>query len=233
MFQITCERPWLLARFTEMQTMASWAVSRPGFVRSREVVWLEVGNEELRHTTDPVTWFAGKLMQRGLGEAVGLMTARNVSRYERALSCVEHVNADCVVTLGLNNGEHVGKRVRSDLHQCNVGTINILCAVSVPLSDAALLEALSLATQARTVALLEVGYRRPDQQEIVTGTGTDCVVISAPDGPNHESFAGMHTPVGEAIGSSVYAATLKAACEWCAERGSITCAGPAISVAAP
>ncbi|WP_051356997.1 adenosylcobinamide amidohydrolase [Azorhizobium doebereinerae] len=217
MFQITCERPWLVARFTRPQTMVSWSLNRPGFVQAEQVAWLEVGNEELRHAPDPVAWFAARLAARGLADAVGLMTARDVSRYERQSAAVEDVRADCVVTLGLNNGERVGQRVGAHLHPLNAGTINILCAVSEPLTEAALLEAASLVTQARTVALSQVRYRRPGRTEAVTGTGTDCIVVSAPAGSPRTSFAGMHTAIGEVIGACVLRATLAAAANWCAE----------------
>ena len=39
----------------------------------------------------------------------------------------------------------------------------------------------------------------------ITGTGTDCIVVAAPRGGSVR-FAGMHTPVGEAIGAAVYKA---------------------------
>lgn len=197
--------------------MLSWSLNRPGFVSAREVAWLEVGNEDLRHEQSPADWFRLKLAAQGLSGAVGLMTARNVARHAHEFACCEDVRADCLVTLGLNNGERVGRRAAAHLHPLNAGTINVLCAVSVPLSDAAFLEALSLATQARTVALGEVAYRRPEQGDPVTGTGTDCIVISAPEGGNAAPFAGMHTALGEAIGASVLRATRAAAETWCAE----------------
>lgn len=221
MFEIECERPWLVARFAEAQVMLSWSMNRPGLQRSREVAWLEVGNEELRYEHDPAAWFGLRLRERGLADAIGLMTARDLSRHHRAAFRVGDVGADCVVTLGLNNGEHVGRRLDPRIHALNApGTINILCAVSVPLSQGALMETMSLATQARTVALMDIAYRRPGEQHVVTGTGTDCIVVSSPEdaGAPH-LFAGMHTAIGEAVGRSVYDATFEAARSWWAERG--------------
>ncbi|MFG1343467.1 adenosylcobinamide amidohydrolase [Xanthobacter autotrophicus DSM 431] len=226
LFEVTCERPWLLARFASVQRMLSWSLNRPGLVHGRTVAWLEVGNEELRHAADPAAWFRRRMEDRGVPDAVGLMTARNVACHEHAAAACENVRAECLVTLGLNNGERVGRRVGAQFHPLNAGTINILCAVSTPLTDTALLEALSLATQARTVALAELAYRRPGRQEIVTGTGTDCIVVSAPAAGEGEAFAGMHTAIGEAIGASVLRATAVAAAQWCAEatgeRGAVT-----------
>lgn len=204
--------------------MASWALNRPGLVAARQVVWLEVTNRELAAVGDVASWFDSRLVDAGLADAVGLMTARNVGAHLRNVVRIENIVAECLITLGLNNGERVGRRVGAHLHPVNAGTVNLLCAVSVPLTDAALLEAASVATQARTVALMEAGYRRPGRDEIVTGTGTDCVVVSAPamgaaTRANAESFAGMHTALGEAVGACVLEATRRAAADWMREHG--------------
>lgn len=214
LFGTACTRPWLIAAFAEAQEMVSWSLNRPGFVRSQSVAWLEVHNDELRGVDDAEGWFRQRLAARGLAEAVGMMTARDVSRHERVACDVEGVRAECLITLGLNNGEHVGRRVGAHLHPLNAGTINLLCAVSMPLSQAGLLEAASLAAQARTVALVEAGYRRPGRGEIVTGTGTDCIVVSAPAREPRQGYAGMHTAIGEAVGACVLDATRRAVRGW-------------------
>lgn len=219
MFEIACRRPWLIAQFSEPQRMVSWSLNRPGIVEADRVAWLEVTGADIRDVEDPAKWFAQRLASEGMAQAVGLMTARNVASHVVVTAEVEGVRSRTLITLGLNNGEHVGRRVDARLPSLHPGTINILCAVSSPLSDAALLEASSIVTQARTVALVEAGYRRRDIAEIVTGTGTDCIVMSAPRRREAESFAGMHTAIGEAVGASVYEATLKAAAEWVAARG--------------
>lgn len=145
-----------------------------------------------------------------------MMTSRNVARFVRRSARVEDVEAECVVTLGLNNGERVGSRHGIPVQPA--GTINILCHVSQPLADAALLEAASIVAQARTVALVEAGYRRSSGGEVVTGTGTDCIVMASPIGSDPATFAGMHTAVGEAVGACVLGATRAALVEWLAER---------------
>lgn len=227
-FGIACARPFLVASFARPHRMAGWSVNRPGLVTADRVAWLEVANEELVGIADPSAWFGRRLEENGLADAVGLMTARNVARHEHAQATVEGIRADCLITLGLNNGEAVGSRAGAHRHHLDAGTINILCAVSAPLSDAALLEMASLVTQARTVALLDLGYRRPGIDHIVTGTGTDCIVTAAPVAEEKEnfagqsfagqSFAGMHTAVGEAVGRCVLEATAAAAAAWLAER---------------
>lgn len=218
MMKVDCNRPWLVATLPALHRMVSWSLNRPGFVEGRQVAWLEVGDGELRAVTDVAAWFQGRLDTAGLGDAVGLLTARNVATHEIATSTVEGITARCLITLGLNNGERAGQRVGNHLHPLNAGTINLLCITSMPLTDAALLEAASVAAQARTLALVEAGYRRPGRDEIVTGTGTDCIVTAAPLGPDALPFAGTHTAAGEAIGACVIEATRRATLAWMASR---------------
>ena len=214
-FDIECTRPWLVAHFSHAQRMVSWSLNRPGFVEASKVAWRQVGSDDLVAGLDPAGWFAQKLDDADLSSAVGMMTSRDVGTYVHRIVQVEEVKAHCVVTLGLNNGEHIGARAAT-AHAA--GTINILCHVSLPLSDAALLEAASLVAQARTVALMEAGYVRPGHGEIVTGTGTDCIVMAAPISTSPSPYAGMHTAIGEAVGACVLGATRDALRQWLDER---------------
>jgi adenosylcobinamide amidohydrolase len=83
------------------------------------------------------------------------------------------------------------------------GTINLLCQISRPLSKEAALEALSIATEARTAAVLESGIPSVESGKPATGTGTDCIVIAAPQRGEALHYVGKHTPAGHLIGTSV------------------------------
>jgi adenosylcobinamide amidohydrolase len=93
-----------------------------------------------------------------------------------------------------------------------VGTINALVHVSKPLTAGAFVESISIASEARTAAILATDNLRTGPA--MTGTGTDCIVIAAPEGDNPERFAGLHTDLGEAIGAAVYAAIEEGARTW-------------------
>jgi adenosylcobinamide amidohydrolase len=214
-FALECAPPWLTVHFPAPQRAVSWSLNRPGLVDTRSVAWLQVSNADLPADRAPAEWFAERLSSVGLSEAVGMMTARSIARFELRSVEIEGVEAHCVVTLGLNNGERVGARIAQPCFH-EAGTVNIMCHVSTPLTDAALLEAASLVAQARTVAIVEAGYRRADR--IVTGTGTDCIVMAAPHGSAPAAFAGMHTAVGEAVGACVMDATAAALEAWLSER---------------
>lgn len=220
LFTVEPARPLLVARFAAMQRMVSWSINRPGFVEAREVAWLEVRNKDLTAELDVLAWFKSRLDAAGLGGAVGLLTSRNVSHHHLAQCTVEGVTAACLVTLGLNNGERVGSRFSPKAAEhLSAGTVNMLVAVDVPLSDAALLEASSIVVQARTRAILEADFRREGAREPVSGTGTDCVVMSAPAAGEGLLYAGLHTAVGEAVGAAALAATRDAAAVWLADPG--------------
>ena len=89
--------------------------------------------------------------------------------------------------------------------------------MSVRLSQAALIEAVSIAAEARTAAIIDA--HRRTEEGIATGTGTDCIVVAAPKrGGQAASFAGLHTHAGRALGAAVYDAVRKGAQDWIAER---------------
>ncbi len=98
-----------------------------------------------------------------------------------------------------------------------MGTINLLCQVSIGLSEEALIEACALAVEARTAALLDATLPSPLSGLPCTGTGTDCVVIAAPRGRPKERFAGKHTACGSAIGAAVRRAVARGVRVWMEE----------------
>ena len=233
LFSIRFQRPLLVARFAAPQRMVSWSLNRPGFVEADEVAWLEVRDTDLTMDADPLDWFRTRLAAAGLDHAVGMMTSRDVTCHHLATRQIEEAEAACLVTLGLNNGECVGTRFPLTAFSTGgaepsppekkktvkIGTVNILVAVNQPLTDAALLEASSIVVQARTRAILDIGFRRPGNAEAVSGTGTDCVVMASPLAPlqAQSPYAGLHTALGEAIGAATRAAVQEAGAIWMAD----------------
>lgn len=200
-FELDCAPPFLAARFFVMQRTLGWSLLHPGFASADKLIWLEADDPELLPDVDPALFLREKLAQAGHDGALAFLTARDIRRHHFHSKSVEAVAACCLATVGLSNGERIGERRCADRR---IGTINLLVCASVPLTDGALVEALSIATQARTAAIIE--NRSPDGPPI-TGTGTDCIVIAAPaDGDAPQAWAGLHTALGEAIGAAVYQA---------------------------
>jgi adenosylcobinamide amidohydrolase len=209
-FTLACEPPFLIVEFDATQKTLGWSVTRPGFAAARQIAWLEVRNEDLPRNVDPLLLLRKKLHARDLDEAVAFMTSRDIRQYRVAQSRVGDVTATCVATVGLSNGEHVGKRRQRAVEA--VGTINAFVHVSKPLTVGAFVESISIATEARTAAIVATGDLRTGPS--MTGTGTDCIVIAAPEGDNPERYAGLHTELGQAIGAAAYAAVEEGAKTW-------------------
>jgi adenosylcobinamide amidohydrolase len=82
------------------------------------------------------------------------------------------------------------------------GTINVIVVVPVPLADAAFVNAVVTATEAKAQAVLDAGFAG-------TGTATDAICIAAPAEPGSppaEEFTGPRSLWGASIARAVHAA---------------------------
>ena len=201
---VTLDRPWLRVALPRPMRVLSWAPVGAGYLTTDQVLWREVRNADLTPDFDAESWFAAQ-MPPG---AVGMLTSRDVGTWVEARAEVDGIRAHCVATLGLSNAESVGRRL--PWHSADYGTINLLVALDAPLTEAAQLEALSIAVQARTAAVMEAGLDLATG--IATGTGTDCVAVACV--PGDLRYAGLHTAVGEATGAAVRRAIGQAATCW-------------------
>ncbi|MGP1356846.1 adenosylcobinamide amidohydrolase [Roseicyclus sp.] len=212
MIDVRLDPPWLTARLPAPMRALSWAPYRPGFATTDRVIWREVRNADLTETFDALGWLAGALHARGEGDAVGLLTSRDLAQFRLESACSDRTSATCLATVGLTNAERVGQR--RHVPSAGHGTINLLAVTDAPLSDTGLVELLSIATEARTTAVMEHGPDLPGGR--ATGTGTDCIVVAAP--PGETAYAGLHTEVGEAVGAAVHRAVSAGVRDWMAEQ---------------
>ncbi|MBA2125448.1 hypothetical protein DLM45_04315 [Hyphomicrobium methylovorum] len=208
-FDLRCDPPFLVASFPEVHHVLSWSLTRPGFQTTATVAWIELRNADLPLDADPIALISERLAAASLADAVAMATSRTIEAHHLAQVTVEDVTATCLATVGLSNGERVGQRLSEPIP---FGTINILAHVDRPLSQAALIEGVSIVASARTTAVLDSGARRAGVA--ITGTGTDCIVIAAPIGEPCDAHAGMHTAAGEAIGAAVYRAIAEGTEQW-------------------
>ncbi len=208
-FELAQKPRVLLATFSEPQQMLSWSLTKPGFQVASQVAWIEIRNADLPADQDAEEIIASRIAAAKLTEAVTLITSRDVSRHHLAQVTVEDAVATCISTVGLANSERIGQRFAPP--STPLGTINMLVHASEPLSGAALVEAITIAAQARTTAILDSRVNRSGVA--ITGTGTDCIVVSAPLGGSVR-FAGLHTAIGEAIGAAVYRAMRDGIATW-------------------
>ena len=149
---------------------------------------------------DPAGHVAELAARLGLGGAgVGLLTAASVADM---VQC-EDGGVHAVATVGLRvpawAAAPPGTVDRELAPAWRPGTINIIVSVPVPLRDAAYVNAVMTATEAKTQAVLEAGFR-------ATGTASDAICVAAPAAGQPEDFAGPRSLWGARIARAVHTA---------------------------
>jgi adenosylcobinamide amidohydrolase len=141
------------------------------------------------------------------GAGVGLMTgvdvADHVIRSDAGVEVVATVGLGAPAWAAAPDG-HL-RRERSQANR--PGTINLLVRVPVRLSDAALVNAVATAAEAKAQALWDIGVA-------ATGTASDATcVLCLPDGPA-EPYAGPRSTWGARIARAVHAAVRDGGTAW-------------------
>ncbi|MFH9043758.1 adenosylcobinamide amidohydrolase [Streptomyces sp. NPDC017966] len=153
--------------------------------------------------TDPDRHLADLAAAAGArGPGVGLMTAADVSAFTRAADA----GVEACVTAGVDVRGWAARPGEGTSGLQGPGTVNIVVAVPVPLSDAALVNAVTTATEAKVQAFLEAGLD-------CSGTPTDAVcVIAHTPGPDEEeyAFAGPRSLWGARLARAVHRAVFEA-----------------------
>jgi adenosylcobinamide amidohydrolase len=157
--------------------------------------------------TDPARHLTDLAAGLGLtGPGVGMLTAAQVTDLVEA----EGEGVRVAATVGLRVPTWAAVPPGTHDAELGPGTINIIVAVPVPLSDAAFVNAVITATEAKSQAVMEAGYSG-------TGTASDAICVAAPDpaSPPYpaeaEDFAGPRSRWGARIARTVHAAVLAGA----------------------
>jgi adenosylcobinamide hydrolase len=108
------------------------------------------------------------------------------------------------VTVGLSNIARAGKEL--PLASLYPGTINTLVIINGILTDAAMVNAVITATEAKTAALTDLGIFMDESgsSKPATGTTTDAVLVATTERGSFHRYAGTATRLGYCIGRSVY-----------------------------
>lgn len=193
-------RPVLVWRLPEATRVISTAVLGGGLGRRSWVLNGEVAKDYAR--PDPAVHAAEIGVQLGLpeGAGVGMLTAAAV------LDVASHTDQDvcCDATVGLSIPTWAASADVEDPAWVP-GTINLLCVLPVPMSDAALVNCAVTATEAKTQALLEAGVPG-------TGTASDAVVVCCPIGDGEaEAYGGPRSTWGARLARAVHGAVAQGA----------------------
>ncbi|WP_433254908.1 adenosylcobinamide amidohydrolase [Streptosporangium sp. CA-135522] len=141
------------------------------------------------------------------GPGVGMLTAASVERFTRAADG----GAEATATVGLRvptwaaAPEGVADPELAPMYL--PGTINIVVAVPVAMSDAALVNAVMTVTEAKAQALLEAGLP-------CTGTASDAVCVAVRDDGPEELFGGPRSTWGARVARAVHDAVRRGAHDW-------------------
>lgn len=143
------------------------------------------------------------------GNIVGMMTAASMNSFYIEQASIEDVDIAVLVTTGLSNARRAGDKADIQELLCTpkkVGTINLILICSAKLTDAAMVEAIMVATESKAVALQNANILSPISGKVATGTGTDAIAIVSGDGEKEIEFCGKHVLLGEMIGRLVISA---------------------------
>lgn len=202
--------------FSMPHRVTSSAVLNGGIVDASHLLNLNVPKHGLS-TEPPEVTLAKYCTDCGWqGTAVGMMTAASMNSFRMAKETEQGVDIVVMVTAGLSNarrvGDHAEQRIIADQPE-TVGTINIVVLTSAVLTEAASVEAVLMATEAKAAALQNAAIRSTVSNGIATGTGTDSVAVISGHGPEKIRYCGKHVLFGEILGRMV-TDTVAAAIEW-------------------
>jgi adenosylcobinamide hydrolase len=153
--------------------------------------------------TDPDTHLAEIAADLHLdGPGVGLMTGVDVTERVSASEC----GVEAIATVGVGAPAWAAAP-DGHLRRWRPGTINTVVRLPVRLSDAALVNAVSTATEAKAQALWEIGFA-------ATGTASDAIcIVCEPDGPA-EPYGGPRSTWGARVARAVHAAVRDGGLAW-------------------
>lgn len=199
---------WLEIDLCVPHQTVGWTLIGGGRGHAQRVFWHHVSGADLAPEVDAKQLFEDRLRTRaGDTQGVGFLTGCSLAEFVETRRDRGELWTRCLATVGLRNALRIGDPPDPDASA--PATINILLQTSCALSECASLEALSLVTEARTLAMLEGRIPSGVGSSFATGTGTDCIVVASPlpssSDPVH-TFAGKHTEIGHLIGSCVYEA---------------------------
>lgn len=184
--------PCLIWRLHGGRLAISSAVSGGGLGIVEWVLNAQVPSDYRR--TDPAAHVAEIAAACELaGSGAGLLTACDVRDYRRASD--GGVVADATVGIG----QPIWAADDAPSRDYRPGTINLVVQMPVHLSEAALVNAVATATEAKTQALWRAGVSG-------TGTATDAVCVLCPQDGRAEPFAGPRSVWGARLARAVYAA---------------------------
>lgn len=130
---------------------------------------------------------------------IGLMTAVPLNKARIVVEEMAETRVVAIVTVGLGNAIAAGK---SPPRHWQPGTINTILLLEASLPRGALVNAVVTATEAKTLALVDLSVLTRERL-LASGTSTDAVVVASTGQGRAYSYAGPGTEIGWLIGRAV------------------------------
>ncbi len=203
---------YLVRLDTPVQFLSS-APLGDGWVYSRWVLSQQVSINAV--LPDPEASLRERASLLGIPEGetlIGLLTAVDHRDLQVCSAAEEDVTVTTLATVGIANassprqknvGSYDNRNEPGKVSALQPGTINLLTLVDANLSAGALVRASTMATEAKTLALVEAGVKTP-QGYTATGTSTDVTVVGHSGRGRYFKYAGSATLVGWLVARTAY-----------------------------
>jgi len=205
--QINTVLDCLVVRFPQVYDCLSWAPWNGGETVASAVLNRQVESQSSCSSKTISEDFRNLCKEVSLlpDHTIGLMTVADVALYQESFLSSSGAWVHAVVTVGLCNARSVLDDADVALgSRCDsTGTVNLVVASNALPRISGRLEALHIATAAKTAAFRDAQLRSAKSDRPADVTGTDCLVV-ATNGEIKEDACGLHTILGEMIGRAVY-----------------------------
>ncbi len=193
-------------KFSLPHRVLSSAVLNGGLIKADHIVNIKVPKSVVCPSSPQQTIATYCENANWHGLTVGMMTAASMDSFRIVKESEQGIDIAVLVTSGLSNPRRVGDRAEHRVMAAqweDVGTINIIVLTSAILTEAAMVEALLIITEAKSAALQDAKVLSPVSNTIATGTGTDSAAIVSGHGPEKVGYCGKHVLFGEMLGRMV------------------------------
>jgi len=146
-----------------------------------------------------------------LESTAGLLTAVRLEYTSVLEEDGEDASVFCCTTAGVSNGARAGSE-RTTFPVYQPGTINIMLMIDARMTQAAMVNAVITAVEAKAAALADLGIRDAENGLVATGTTTDAIVLGVSQSityPIQHRYCGTATDLGAAIGRVVYGTVIE------------------------
>ncbi|QHN49713.1 ATP-binding cassette domain-containing protein [Geobacillus stearothermophilus] len=145
---------------------------------------------------------------------VGMMTAVDVRDAVWLQKEGEAFSIAVMATAGVGNAVDAARAWQHQPLAARPGTINMVVVIDGVLTEAAFVQAVMTATEAKAKALADRSVCDPETGTLATGTSTDSLAVAATQTGQVFAYAGTATELGRALGRLVYEATVEALGRW-------------------